>query len=140
MSRFVNEHLDEQTLFDAWPLLRSAGTDPLPGWWESEALALIARGGGVIAARAPDGSIHGIATYESVHRPRAGCVLAVGRLVTFELNRKEPAKEALGGALHMIASAFSCSTIALPLPAKDYGWQRTRQIEQGHPAAAGLKS
>lgn len=128
MPAFTIEHLDEQRLLDAWPVLRAADTDPLPEWWANEAMALMSRGGGVLAARAPDGSVHGVATYECVHRPRAGPVLAVDRLVTFELNRKEPVKEALGGALHMIASAFRCSAIALPLPAKGYVRQRTRQM------------
>ena len=128
MPELTIEHLDEQKLLDAWPLLRSAGVESLPDWWENEASALMDRGGGVLAARAADGSVHGVATYECVHRPRTGSVLAVDRLVTFELNRKEPVKEALGGALHMIASAFCCSAIALPLPAKGYVRQRMRQL------------
>jgi hypothetical protein len=135
MPAFTIEHLDEQKLLDAWPILRAAGAEPLPDWWENEARALLGRGGGVLAARAPDGSVHGIATYECVHRPRTGSVLAVDRLVTFELSRKEPVKEALGGALHMIASAFCCSAIALPLPAKGYLRQRTRQLYGERPQA-----
>nr|NUR37334.1 hypothetical protein [Sphingomonas sp.] len=133
MPAFTIEHLGEQTLLDAWPLLRSAGAEPLPDWWENEGLELMRRGGGVLAARAPDGAVYGIATYECVHRSHAGSVLAVDRLVTFELNRKEPVKEALGGALHMIASAFCCSSIALPLPAKGYVRHRARQIYREGP-------
>jgi hypothetical protein len=137
MPAFTIEHLDERTLLDAWPLLRSAGAEPLPDWWANEAIALMSRGGGVLAARAPNGSVHGVATYECVHRPRGGSMLAVDRLVTFELNRKEPAKEALGDALHMIASAFCCSAIALPLPGKGYLRQRTRQIYGEAPEPEG---
>jgi hypothetical protein len=128
MPVFIIEHLDERKLLDAWPLLRLAGSDPLPDWWGNEAVELMSRGGGVLAARAPDGSIHGIATYECVHRPRAGSMLAVDRLVTYELNRKEPVKDALCGALRRIAAAFRCSAVALPLPAKACLRQRTRQI------------
>ena len=62
MPAFTIEHLDEHKLLDAWPLLRSAGVEPLPDWWENEALVLMRRGGGVLAARAPDGSVHGVAT------------------------------------------------------------------------------
>jgi hypothetical protein len=119
MALFTIEHLEQSAILDAWPLLRSAGSEPLPDWWENEARALMGRGGGVLAARAPDGSVHGVATYECVHRQK-GSVLAVDRLVTLELNRKEPVKEALGGALHMIASAFCCSVIALPLLTKGH--------------------
>jgi hypothetical protein len=128
MAVFTIEHLDERKLLDAWPLLRLAGAEPLPDWWGNEALDLMGRGGGVLAARAPDGSIHGIATYECVHRPRAGSMLAVNRLVTCELNRKEPVKGALCGALHRIAAAFCCSAVALPPPSKANLRQRTRQI------------
>jgi hypothetical protein len=135
MPAFTIEHLNEQKLLEAWPVVRSTGADALPDWWENEALDLMSRGGGVLAARAPDGSVHGVATYECVHRPRAGSVLAVDRLVTFELNRKEPVKEALGRALHMIASAFCCSTIALPLAAKGYLQQRKRQMYGEAPKA-----
>lgn len=133
MPAFTIEHLDAQTVLDGWPLLLAAGAEPLSEWWESEALALMSRGGGVLAARAPDGSVHGIATYECVHRAGAGSVLAVDRLVTFELNRKEPVKQAIGGALHMIASAFCCSTIALPIPSKRRARQRMPQVHGDGP-------
>jgi hypothetical protein len=128
MPAFAIEHLDEQKLLDAWPLLRSTNAEPLPTWWENEALELMGRGGGVLAARAGDGCVHGVATYECVHRPRAGSVLAVDRLVTFELNRKEPVKRALCEALYVIAAAFCCSAVALPLPAKAFLRQRAAHI------------
>lgn len=128
MPAFTIEHLAVDNLLDAWPVIRSACTEPLAEWWENEARALIGRGGGVLAARAQDNSVHGIATYECVRRANAGSVLAVDRLVTFELNRKEPVKQALGAALHMIASAFCCSGIALPQPAKAHLRDRSRQM------------
>jgi hypothetical protein len=137
MPVFTIEHLDEHRLLDAWPILRSTGLEPLPDWWENEALELMGRGGGVLAARAVDGSVHGVATYECIHRPRAGCVLAVDRLVTFELNRKEPVKEALCEAIHRIASAFCCTCVALPLPTKGLLKQRMRQLFGEAPLAGG---
>ena len=76
MPAFTIEHLEKRTLSDAWPLLRSASREPMIDWWEKEARQLLDRGGGVLAARAPDASIHGIATYECIHRPRTGSVLA----------------------------------------------------------------
>lgn len=118
MPIFTIEHLAQSAILDAWPLVRSAGSEPLPDWWENEARALMDRGGGVLAARAPDGSVHGVATYECVHRQAKGSVLAVDRLVTLELNRKEPVKQALAGALQRIACAFCCSAIALPAAQK----------------------
>lgn len=118
MPAFTIEHLNRRKLHDAWPVLRSACADLLPHWWENEALTLMERGGGVLVARAPDGSVHGVATYQCVRWPRAGSVLAVDRLVTFELNRKEPVKAALCEAIHRIATAFSSTCVALPLSAK----------------------
>lgn len=128
MPAFIIEHLDTGKLLDVWPLLRVAGAELLPDWWENEARDLMRRGGGVLAARAPDGSVHGVATYECVHRPRTGSMLTVHRLVTFELNRKEPVKEALCDAIYKIAAAFHCSSVALPLPGKGILQQRARQI------------
>lgn len=131
MSPFSIEHLDERKLFEVWPVLHSTGSILVADWWEDEARQLMNRGGGVLVARAPDGSIHGVATYECVHRPRTGCVLAVGRLATFELNRKQPVKEALCDALNVIAGAFCCSAVAMPLPSKGYLQERTRQMIYG---------
>jgi len=128
MPAFTIEHLEERTLLAAWPILRSAGAGPVSAWWENEARELLSRGGGVLVARAPDGSVHGIATYECVRRPRAGCVIAVDRLLTFELNRKEPVKEALCSAIYKIAEAFCCSSVAFPLPAKDLLPNRAMQM------------
>lgn len=118
-------------MLDAWPVLHCTGSVLVAEWWEDEAHQLMNRGGGILAARAPDGSIHGVATYECVHRPRTGCVLAVGRLVTFELSRKQPAREALCDALHVIAGAFCCSAVAMPLPARAHLERRTKQMIYG---------
>lgn len=128
MPAFTIENLDESTLLDAWPLLRSTGAEAVPDWWENEGRALMGRGGGVLAARAPDRSVHGVATYECVNRGRGGPMLAVDRLVTLELNRKEPVKAELCHALRKMASAFRCSSIALPLPARGYLQHGTRYI------------
>jgi len=125
---FTIVQLDDETLADAWPVVRLTTAEAVADWWESEARALMDRGGGVLAARSANGSVHGIATYECVHRLRAGSMLAVDRLVTFELNRKQPVKEALCEALYAIAAAYCCSSIALPLPSKGYLQQRTRRI------------
>ena len=117
MAILTTVHLDEGHLLDAWPILHAAAGEVQAQWWESEARALLARGGGVLAARAANGSVYGVATYECVHRG-TGSVLAVDRFVTLELNRNEPAKEALRGAINEIAAAFGCRSIALPVSAR----------------------
>lgn len=98
MSNFTVEHLGEDRLAQAWPILRAAGAESIPEWWENEARALIGRGGGVLVARTADGSIHGIVTFE-----RAEGAPEITRLITFELNRKEPVKHALCDALDLLA-------------------------------------
>lgn len=128
MPPFTIDQLDDRNFRDAWPVLRLASSEAIPDWWEHEACALLDRGGGVLAARAPNGLVHGIATYECVHRQGAGSMLAVDRLVTFELNRKQPLREALREALYAIAAAYCCSSIAMPMPAKGYLQMRTREI------------
>ncbi|MEO8453690.1 MAG: hypothetical protein ABI454_00885 [Sphingomicrobium sp.] len=118
MPHFTVEHLREDQLAEARAFVQITGGDSLPEWWETEAVELIGRGGGVLVARAGDGSVHGLATYEVVKRPHMARVLAVARLVSFELSRKQPAKQALIHALDPISAAFECSAVAMPLLAK----------------------
>lgn len=113
-------HLDEEHLHDAWPILHAAGGEPQRLWWENEARALLGRGGGILAARAADGRVYGVATYECLHRG-GGSILAVNRLVTLELSRKQPARQALRGAIDEMASAFGCSSVALPVSPSSSG-------------------
>lgn len=120
MTHFTVEQLSEGQLGEAEAMMRIAGHDSPPGWWGSEAGALMRRGGGVLAVRSGDGALHGLATYEVVKRQRSGRVLAVETLVSFDLSRKQPVKQALVCALELISKAFECSAIALPLPARDF--------------------
>jgi hypothetical protein len=115
MANFTIERLSPERVSDAWPILQATRAEPLPQWWESEGKDLIQRGGGVLVARAADGSIHGLATYETAERPDAARVLAVETLVTFELSRKQPAKRALCAALELLATELGCSGVGLPI-------------------------
>lgn len=121
MAHFEVEHLRENELAEAWPLLHAAAVDNVWPWWENEAAALLRRGGGVLVARAGNRAIHGLATYEPVKRPLAGRVLAVDKLITFELSRKLPARHALGKALDLLAIALGCRAVAMPLPVRELG-------------------
>lgn len=109
MPRFTVEHLGNAQLDEAWPLVRMSGAHFEPDWWRTEAKQVIGRGGGVLAARAADGSIHGIATYE----PDADG-LAVARLLTFELNRTAPCRRSLSAALEILAVALDCDGVEFP--------------------------
>lgn len=118
MACFAIEHLSEDRLVEAWPVVRMSHSHANPDWWVSEAVALIERGGGVLAARGPDDAIHGIATYQIARKALLGRVLAVDTLITFELSRRAPVRHALCEALEILASAFDCRSIVLPLPSR----------------------
>lgn len=97
---------------EAWPLLLIAGKCAVPEWWSSEAEALSDRGGGILVARALDGSVHGLATHECITRGGRR-LLVVHRLVTMELNRREPTKHALRDCLELIAMEKGCGALAI---------------------------
>jgi hypothetical protein len=128
MALFSIEHLSEDRLPDAWPIVRMSHSHANAEWWISEAKALIHRGGGILAARAPDGMIHGIATYEVTKKALLGRVLAVDTLITFELSRRAPARHALCDALELLASAFDCRSLVLPLPSKGHVQHRAKRL------------
>jgi hypothetical protein len=128
MAQFTIEHLSEDVLLHAWPIVRMSHSLANPGWWVSEATALIERGGGILAARAPDGTIHGVATYEVAKKALLGRVLAVDTLITFELSRRAPARRALCDALDLLGHAFDCRNIVLPLPSKRHVEHRAKTI------------
>ena len=128
MARFAIEHLGEDQLVEAWPVVRMSHSLANVDWWASEAAALAGRGGGILAARAPDGSIHGIATYEVVSKAPLGRVLAVDTLITFELRRRAPARHALCDALKLLGHAFDCRRIILPIPSNGRVEHRAKRI------------
>lgn len=128
MQRFAIDHLNGDELIDAWPVVRMSDAHANCDWWLSEAEALIERGGGILAARAPDGNIHGISTYAVARKPHLGRVLAIDVLVTFELSCRAPARLALCEALELLASAFDCRSIVFPLPSKGHVQHRTKML------------
>jgi hypothetical protein len=114
MARFAIEHLSEDRLAEAWPIVQQSHSYANADWWISEALALIERGGGVLAARGPDEAIHGVATYRVARKALLGRVLAIDTLITFELSRRAPARHALSEALALLGHAFDCRSVVLP--------------------------
>jgi hypothetical protein len=126
MPQFAIDHLNPDQLREAWPIVRMSDSLATCDWWMSEAAELIERGGGILVARASDGNIHGVATYAVARKPLVGRVLTVQTLVTFELRRRAPARHALHEALALLASAFDCRSIDLPLPAKAHLQHRAK--------------
>jgi len=128
MAQLAIEHLSHEQLPEAWPVVRMSHSHANADWWVAEAAELIKRGGGVLAARAADGAIHGVCTYEVARKALLGRVLAVDTLITFELSRRAPARHALYEALELLASAFACRSIILPLPSTGHVNHRTKAL------------
>ena len=128
MAPFAIEHLSEDRLAEAWPVVRMSHSHANADWWTSEAAVLIERGGGILAARGPDGTIHGVATYEVARKALLGRVLAVDTLITFELSRRAPVRHALCDALELLANAFDCRSIVLPLPSRGHVQHRAKML------------
>ena len=128
MAQFAIEHLSENELLEAWPVVQQSHSHATAGWWISEGKALIERGGGILAARAPDGKIYGVATYEVARKALLGRVLAVDTLIAFELSRRAPVRHALCDAIELLASAFDCRSIVLPLPSKGHVQHRAKTL------------
>ena len=112
MPHFAIERLELEQLQEAWPVVRMSGLHANLDWWLSDATQLMERGGGVLAVRAPDGSIHGIATFEPTGRPANR--LAVEIFITFELSRGAPARRGLREGLDRVAAALDCTRIVWP--------------------------
>jgi hypothetical protein len=128
MAIFTIEHLSDGELADAWPVVCMTHAHANSDWWLAEAAALIERGGGILAARAANGSVHGVATYEVARKAMLGRVLAVDLLITFELSRRAPARQTLVEALELLASAFDCRSVVLPLPSRGEVQHRTKEL------------
>jgi hypothetical protein len=128
MPRFAIAHLNPDQLGEAWPVVRMSDSLANCDWWMSEAAQLIERGGGILAARASDGNIYGVATYAVAKKPLVGRVLTVNTLITFELSRRAPARHALHEALKLLANAFDCRSIVFPLPSKAHLQHRANAL------------
>jgi len=111
------ESLKTDKLSEVWALTRSSGSYANEDWWIAEGTDLIARGGGVLAARATDGRLHGVTTFQVPRRPNED-TLVVPMLVTFELSRSAPARNALLNSLKRIATKLDCTHILLPICGK----------------------
>lgn len=106
--------LDIAKVGEAWPIVRSSCAHANEDWWIAEAAQVIAGGGGVLVARAADGCVHAVASFEAPEQADQR-TLIVRTLVTFELSSNEPAKSALIAALKRIARKLKCSHLSFPI-------------------------
>lgn len=113
MPGFAIEHLTHERLLDAWPIIRSSGAYARSDWWLTDAARLIGDGGGVLAVRAADGIVHGIATYRLGRDRRFERILWVQSIITFELRRRAAARRALRDALDELSRKLECKGVEM---------------------------
>lgn len=107
--------IDKEELPFVWPLVRAGGHDLGLRGWLLDGRALMARGGAILAARAPDSTFFGVATCEAVERGTVR-VLDVGVFVAFELSRDAPVRRALTDAVEALAEELGCRGVTVPEP------------------------
>ena len=113
MNHFRVANLDQDELLLAWPLVRASEPMLELEGWRLRGEMLIECGGGVLAARSADGTIHGVATYEVVERLVFGSILHVATIVTFELTRHDYARQALTAYLHRVCRSLGCAATVI---------------------------
>jgi hypothetical protein len=121
------EALTTEKLGEAWALARCSGAYANEDWWIAEGTDLIAAGGGVLGARARDGGLHGVATFQAPRRPNDD-TLVVPMLVTFELSRTAPARTLLLNSLKRVATKLECTHVLLPV----FGKREFARAAQGY--------
>lgn len=140
MLQFTVHHLTETELASAWPLVRATRSPPDLERWLLLARALMSRGGGVLAVSAEDGLIHGIATYEPVHKPEVGQVLEVRTLATFELSRRARVRRILCQALDQLARSTGCVAVAVGHGNRGYIAELRRRASAANENAQGRET
>jgi hypothetical protein len=118
MPDFRVESIQPDTLADAYPLVRSATRVTLERWTEYGA-ELLGSGGGVLAVKAPDDCIHGVAAFRPGCDLRYKASLDVDVFVAFDLRGDDRVRRALQGALERTADELGCDTVNYTVPGKN---------------------
>ena len=111
--------LERDRLADAYPLVRSATRVGLPRW-EEFGLQLAAVGGGVLAVIAPDGCIHGVASFRPRPNLRHRQSLDVEVFVAFELPGTSGVRALLYEGLERLGAERQCESLTLTTAARGY--------------------
>ena len=111
------QSVDYERLAQVYPLIRAATRVSLERWlefgWE-----LLQEGGGVIAIRAADNYVHGVAAYRRCRNLRHEQVLDVEVIVAFDLRGDDRIREALYRELEKIAVERGCSSLNFTVAGK----------------------
>lgn len=101
----------------ALPLVRSVAPRISLEEWRAQANDAIDHAGGVIAAFAEDGLVHGVALFQPRTMLRLGRVLQVDDLITMEMSRKAPVHRLLIDTLFHLARSLQCRSLTMAVPA-----------------------
>ena len=119
MSIFSVVDMDENKVSAVYPLVRTAFPDVSPQQWLDYARMARMRGG-LLGLRGPQGTLYGFLTYRIEESLRLGRIFAVDHLLTFELNRAAPGRQALCEAAEALARNRGCKAIELRQGSRGY--------------------
>lgn len=111
---------------EAYPLIRRQAKVG-PERWEEFGREITGRGGGVLAVRAEDKRVHGVAAYLPVASLRHGSALRVEAIAAFELGHVSLVRNALSAALDELARTLRCEVVMVSLDAKGLFSPRSRR-------------
>lgn len=117
MPRLTVKELESDRMAEAYPLIRRT-TRVSPDRWERFGRDLTSRGGGMLAAIAEDGGVHGVAAYLPVVSLKHGKALRVEAIAAFELGHAALVRNALSSALDKLAREKGCEVVTVTLDAK----------------------
>jgi hypothetical protein len=126
MPRLLVSNLEPDGMAEAYPLIRKQARVG-PERWEEFGRQIASRGGGVLAVRAEDERVHGVAAYLPVACLRHGRALRVEAIAAFELGHVSLVRNALSSALDELARDLGCEVVLVSLDAKGLSSPRSRR-------------
>ena len=118
--------LGPERMAEAYPLIRRLARVG-PEKWEAFGRQLADQGGGVLAVRAEDDRVHGVAAYLPVASLKHGQALRVEAIAAFELGHLSIVRNALSAALDKLAREKGCEVVMISLDAKGLTSPRSRR-------------
>lgn len=126
MPSLIVKELESDRMAEAYPLIRRTARVGADRWAEF-GRGLASRGGGVLAAFAEDGRVHGVAAYLPVVSLKHGNALRVDAIAAFELGHIALVRDALSSALDRKARQHGCEVVMISLEAKGLTSPRSRR-------------
>jgi hypothetical protein len=126
MPKLFVSQLKPHQMVEAYPLIRRlARVDS--SRWEAFGRLLAKQGGGILAVRAEDQRVHGVATYLPVASLKHGSALRVEAIASFELGQISSVRNALSSALDELAREKRCKVVVICLDAATFARPRFRR-------------